>query len=139
MRTAYGRYKEYHTSADNKDFISFEALEQSVAKYLEIVSVLERNDFYVNKMPYGEPQLGRRGLYETLGAQTKTSERKNALLWLLSEADGTKDLIHTALKSKVRFAALADAADALLRHGIIAKVPGPGLAPSAVLTRAGKS
>jgi len=36
MRTRYAMYPEYHTSGDNKDFISFEALQKSVEKYLDI-------------------------------------------------------------------------------------------------------
>lgn len=71
MRTRYGKYKEYHTSADNRDFISFEAMEHSVKTYLRIISMLEKNAVYENLLPDCEPQLGKRDLYPTLGSQKR--------------------------------------------------------------------
>ena len=57
MRTMYAKYPEYHTSGDNKDFVSFEAMEKSVEKYFDIITIIEKNEKYINKMPYCEPKL----------------------------------------------------------------------------------
>ena len=66
MRTAYDQYPEYHTSLDNKDYISFSAMADSVEIYKNIVNAIDNNYFIKNLMPFGEPQLGKRGLYSTL-------------------------------------------------------------------------
>jgi aminopeptidase-like protein len=66
-RTPNGEYPEYHTSADNLDLVTPERLAESVEALLSIVDVLEGNDSYVNTHPKGEPQLGRRGLYRSIG------------------------------------------------------------------------
>jgi aminopeptidase-like protein len=119
MRTMYGKYPEYHTSADNKDFISFEAMEKSVLKYLEIIEVLERNEKYLNKMPFCEPQLGKRGLYPTLGSQKGTEDFVTTMLWILNLADGTNDLISISEKSKIPFSQLIPVIDRLIENGIL--------------------
>src|SRR2546423_951376 len=67
MRTPNGRYPEYHSSADNLNFISAAGLADSAATLLSIIEVLEANDCYVNLNPKCEPQLGRRGLYRAMG------------------------------------------------------------------------
>lgn len=113
MRTRYGKYKEYHTSADNKEFISFEALEKSVKKYLEIIDVIENNFTYVNRLPYCEPQLGKRDLYPTLGSQKDTAEFVNAIMWILNLSDGTNDLIGISKRSKLPFKLLSEASQKL--------------------------
>ena len=59
-RTPHGKFPQYHTSADNLDFISAECLGDSYEKYLQIIDVIEGNKVYRNTHPYGEPQLGRR-------------------------------------------------------------------------------
>jgi len=41
MRSMYGRYPEYHTSLDNKSFISFKALQESIDMYLSLIHISE--------------------------------------------------------------------------------------------------
>ena len=60
MRTPYDKYKEYHTSLDNKKFISFKSLENSIKVFLKLIELNEKNIFYTNQLGYGEPQLGKR-------------------------------------------------------------------------------
>lgn len=93
MRTRYGKYKEYHTSADNKSFISFESMEESVKICHRIVNTLMMNGRYENLMPYCEPQLGKRGLYPSVGSRKDTAEKVEAMMWTLNMSDGTSDLI----------------------------------------------
>lgn len=98
MRTMYGRYPEYHTSLDNKDFISFAALQGSVDAYEQMLQTLEYNRHYRNLSPYGEPRLDKRGLYESLG-HSSVPDLTKTVLWLLSYADGQHDLLDIAAKS----------------------------------------
>lgn len=119
MRTMYGTYPEYHTSADNKNFISFEAMEKSVQKYLDVIELLEKNEKYINKMPFCEPQLGKRGLYPTLGSQRGTHDFVKAMMWILNLADGTNDLITISEKSKIPVKDLIPVVDKLIKNGII--------------------
>ncbi|MDQ3020501.1 MAG: DUF4910 domain-containing protein [Bacteroidota bacterium] len=121
MRTRYGKYKEYHTSGDNKDFVSFEALEKSVNKYQEIINVIENNYIYVNKIAYCEPQLGKRDLYPTLGSQKDTTEFVNAVMWVLNLTDGSNDMIDISRRSKIPFKLLIKAAEKLEEKGLIEK------------------
>ena len=60
-RSTYGSYPQYHTSADNLDFIRPEHLERSLALLLQAFSMVERNGTYLNLSPFGEPQLGVAG------------------------------------------------------------------------------
>lgn len=119
MRTMYGKYPEYHTSGDNKDYISFEAMEKSVLKYLEVIELIERNERYINKMPYCEPQLGKRGLYPTLGSQKGTQDFIKAMMWILNLADGSNDLITISEKSKINIKNLIPVIDKLIENGIL--------------------
>jgi aminopeptidase-like protein len=118
-RTPYGRYPEYHTSADNLDFIRPEALEGSLRTYLAVMDVLEGNRRYRNLNPKCEPQLGRRGLYRTIGGDESGRARELALLWVLNLSDGEHELLDIAERSGMSFAAIREAADALLEVGLL--------------------
>jgi aminopeptidase-like protein len=122
-RTPYGRYPEYHTSADNLDFVKPEALEGSLRTYLAVTDVLEGNRRYRNLNPKCEPQLGRRGLYRTIGGDEAGRARELALLWVLNLSDGENDLLDIAERSGMSFAAIREAADALLVVGLLEEVP----------------
>ena len=67
MRSQHGTFPEYHTSADNLTFVTADSLEQSFETLWSVGQVIERDRVCVNLSPKGEPQLGRRGLYERAG------------------------------------------------------------------------
>jgi aminopeptidase-like protein len=114
----YGTFPEYHTSLDNREFISFAAMAESVETYFKVMMALENNVFYKNLFPYGEPQLGKRGLYETLGRNT-IPELSSAVFWLLNFTDGEHDLLAIAEKSGFSIELLQQAVQACLDTGLI--------------------
>ncbi len=118
-RTPYGRYPEYHTSADNLGFVRPEALEGSLQTYRAVMDVLEGNRRYLNLNPKCEPQLGRRGLYRTIGGDDAGRARELALLWVLNLSDGDYTLLEIAERSGMAFTAIREAADALLAVGLL--------------------
>ena len=92
MRTKYGEYPEYHTSLDNKKLMDFKGMEEAVETLTSIIHNIEMNAIWENKYPYGEPQLGKRGLFRSLSEKTREDDEM-AMWWLLNYADGTNDLI----------------------------------------------
>jgi aminopeptidase-like protein len=115
-RALHDEFAEYHSSADDLDFVRPEQLEDSLAAYLEVLNVLEGNATYVNANPRGEPQLGRRGLYRKVAGG---SFAEAPLLWVLSLSDGSHDLLAIAQRSGLPFAEIRAAADALLEHELL--------------------
>jgi aminopeptidase-like protein len=123
-RTPWGRYPEYHTSADDLTFVGADALGGSLRAYLAVVALLEENRRYKNLAPKGEPQLGRRGLYRSLGGANDGREREMALLWVLNQSDGGPDLLAIAERSGLPLPMLAEAARALVDARLLEEVPG---------------
>ncbi|MFL6143626.1 MAG: DUF4910 domain-containing protein [Labedaea sp.] len=123
-RTPYAAYPEYHTSGDDVDFVSAESLVDTLDTVGEIFEVLEQNRSYVNLSPYGEPQLGKRGLYEALGGRSDTKQAQLATLWVLNLSDGEHDLLDVAERSGIEFGAVVTAATALQDAGLLKEVSG---------------
>jgi aminopeptidase-like protein len=113
MRTPWGTYPEYHTSADSLEFVSEDALEQTLETCMAVVDVLEGNVSYLNTTPRGEPQLGRRGLY---GLGTPIDE---AMLWVLNLSDGQHALLDVAERAHLPFSSIRTAAEALQGAGLL--------------------
>lgn len=113
-RTPNGEFPQYHTSADNLEFVSASVLGESWLTCLKIFDVLERDRRYVNLQPKGEPQLGRRGLYRSTGGYQDIPNRQLALLWVLNQSDGSASLLDIAERAGLPFDVLAQAADDLL-------------------------
>ena len=142
-RTPWGRYPEYHTSADDLSFIGAEALAGSLEAYLATAAVLEEGAArssaeaepssvrrrpsgdpaaadrrYRNLEPFGEPQLGRRGLYGGLGGAGR-KEFELAMLWVLNQSDGEHSLGDIAARSGLPPGLVGEAADALREAGLL--------------------
>lgn len=121
-RTPNGEFPEYHTSADNPDFVAAAELGEAWLMCLRILDVLERDRRYTNLAPFGEPQLGRRGLYRTTGGHQHVPERQLALLWMLNQSDGTASVLDVAERSGLPFPLLASAARDLEAAGLLASL-----------------
>jgi aminopeptidase-like protein len=122
MRSPNGTFPEYHTSADNLDFVTANALEESLAVLLDVIGLLERNEVYMRVDGRGEPQLGRRGLYRQISGQENHAVLQTALLWVLNLADGRHSLLDMAERSGMDFELVAQAAE-LARAAELIRLP----------------
>jgi aminopeptidase-like protein len=119
MRTMYGKFPEYHTSADNLEFISEPCLNSTIERYKEIIYIIENNNTYINLNPKCEPQLGKRGLYSKIGGNKKTRIDIMAIFWVLNLSDGNNSLLDISIKSEIKFIEIKKAADILEEHNLI--------------------
>jgi aminopeptidase-like protein len=98
-RSMYHRYPEYHTSLDNKSFISFEAMRETIALYLSIIQTMEKNRVIECLVPYGEPRMGKRNLLpSSIEPNDKRRQDIDRMFHLICWSDGHHDLIDIAEK-----------------------------------------
>ena len=121
MRSVWGTFPEYHTSADNLDFITPVQLGESLRVCVAIMDVLENNRRFCNRSPYCEPQLGRRNLYRSTANSTNGVEL-DARLWVLNLSDGEHSLLDIAERSGISFSIISEAADLLRENGLLSVV-----------------
>ena len=121
MRTPHGEFPEYHTSADNLDLVRPEHLADSLATCLSVFETLEGDRTYVNLSPKGEPQLGRRGLYQAIGGEPDRQEAQMAMLWVLNQSDGGHSLLDIAARAGMPFPVIERAATLLRDHDLLAE------------------
>lgn len=117
-RSPNGCFDEYHSSADNLDLISAKKLQESFDALKQIVRVLESNRRYQNTSPKGEPRLGKRGLYGSVGGQSPSASAE-AMLWVLNQSDGATPLIDIARRSGIDFDVIKAATDQLEAAGLL--------------------
>jgi aminopeptidase-like protein len=122
MRSVWGTFPEYHTSADNLDFIHPSQLASSFRLCAATLDVLEGNGRYQNQNPFCEPQLGKRNLYRSGGGEA-IGEEINARLWVLNFSDGDHSLLDIADRSGLPFASIRNAADVLRQSGLLVALP----------------
>ena len=120
MRGVHGTFPEYHTSADNLDFVTSEALGQSYAMIETLLDLLDGDRTYRRVDGRGEPQLGRRGLYRAIAGQREAGGATQMdLLWFLNLADGQHSLLDMAIRADVPFARLEAAARLALDAALV--------------------
>jgi aminopeptidase-like protein len=102
-RTPNGMYDEYHTSADDLSFVDEAMIARSAGLVKAWIELIEDEGLpareeprrwsagsWINQCPFGEPMLGRRGLYEGLAGGGGMPKLDLAMLWVLSLSDGTR-------------------------------------------------
>jgi aminopeptidase-like protein len=122
MRSVWGEFPQYHTSADDLSFVQPQALAESYRICFEAIDILEDDCTYRNTSPFCEPALGRRGLYGASGGHG-LGNKNLARLWVLNLSDGAHSLLDIAERSGMRFAEICEAAHELSAHGLLAESP----------------
>lgn len=122
-RTPHGQYPQYHTSADDLNFVSSQAMTDSLMAYLAVLRVLEGNGRYRNLNPKCEARLGKRGLYRTVGGQIEQPLRELAMLWVLNLSDGNHTLLDIADRAGIKFDLVHEVADVLRVSGLLEELP----------------
>jgi aminopeptidase-like protein len=124
QRSRFGTFPQYHTNADNLDFIAPQHLAESLEAIWRVIEIAESDFTPLNLSPKGEPQLGRRGLYATTGGDKEGAARAMAYLWVLNLADGSRTLLDIAERARMPFRTVLAAARALSTVGLIADAGG---------------
>lgn len=118
-RSPHGEFDGYHTSQDDLASMDSRRLGASLEMLLRIVTVLDNDETFVNLVPEAEPQLGKRGLYESIGGLKERRSVELGLLWVMNLSDGTNSLVDIALRSGEPFEAIASAARLLQQQGLL--------------------
>ncbi len=119
MKTMYGEFSEYHTSADNLEFINANSLHDSFKKYLNVILILENKKIYRNLNPKCEPQLGKRGIYRLIGSQKNEDLDELAILWVLNMSDGINSLLDISERSGLNFLQIKKASQTLFEKNLL--------------------
>jgi len=113
MRTKHASYPEYHTSGDNLDFVTQDALNESLEMYIRCIEMLENNRTY-ESLTICEPQLGRRGLWPNLSIKGSSTSWR-LMRDIISYSDGSNDLLCIADKVNRPFWELYPIVDQLVK------------------------
>jgi aminopeptidase-like protein len=116
-RTKYGKYPEYHTSADNFDVVTEEGLNGSIDVMSSIIDAFEMGLFPRNTIKC-EPQLGKRNLYPTI-SQKGGHVDINTRMDFLAYADGNHSLFDISKKIDKNLSLVIMEAKILKEHGLI--------------------
>jgi len=119
QRSKFGSIPEYHTSADNLEFIRPDHLNSSYRLIANTINVIENEAVYRNTLPKCEPQLGRRGLYGAIGGDKDSAAANMAMLWILNLSDGTHSLLDIAERANLPFAVVQRTAQLLKERGLL--------------------
>jgi aminopeptidase-like protein len=119
QRSRFGEIPEYHTSADNLDFIAPGHLASSYRLIAETLDVVEHDVMYRNTVSKCEPQLGRRGLYGMIGGDKDAAASNMAMLWILNLSDGMHSLLDIAERANLPFGVIRRTALVLHRSGLL--------------------
>lgn len=142
-KSKYYEYSEYHTSADNLEFVKAESLEESLKVHKRWIELIESYCYPKIAHTCGELQLGRRSLYpETGGAINQSATNRNgvnhrdkifrfenkvalrgehidAFGWLTHLADGTLSNFEIAEQSGVEIDTINEAIAILFQQKLL--------------------
>ena len=141
MRTMYTMYPEYHTSADNLEFVKKVNFSDSLLKYLSVIFAIDNSEtqkskniehknqhksqseeiYYMSLNPKCEPHLSKYDLYKSIGDGTN-DEEKQSILWILNLSDGQNSLSDISEKSNIKFEIIKTAANRLLEKNLIKQI-----------------
>jgi aminopeptidase-like protein len=120
MRSKFHEYPEYHTSLDDLRFVTPKGLAGGFLAVRRALEGIEANRVWRAKT-LCEPQMGRRGLYTTLGTRNPEQATRTRM-HILSYADGNHDLLSLAEKIHLPVWELVPYIEELAAHDLLEEV-----------------
>lgn len=120
MRSKYRTYPEYHTSLDDLGFVTPRGLEESYTLLRDCIELIEMNRCYKTTC-LGEPQLGKYGLYPSVGTRNSHQYVSN-MLNVLAYSDGKNDIIDLAMTTRIPVKDLVDIVGRLKATGLLVDI-----------------
>lgn len=117
MRSKYGEYPEYHTSLDDLSLVTPDGLAGGFDVLRRCVEVIEANRIFRTAV-LGEPQMGPRGLYNSVGGKSPDIVAQTRID-ILMYADGTNTLLEIANILEQPLWELLPLLDDLIEHGLV--------------------
>lgn len=105
-RTKFAKFKQYHTSNDNLNFVSEEGLQGGFEYVKTCIDILENNNLYKIKT-VGEPQLGKYGLYPTISQKGSADYTRN-LTNIIAYLNGENTILDIAEILNVPFSSVLE-------------------------------
>lgn len=131
-RMVYGTYPEYHTSKDNKELMGLKNIIDSAKQLENFLLEHEKENYYVNKFPYGEVKLGDYDLYPSVNADGNRLYQADALIGspgfveqvmvLLNYCDGNYSLSHIGQLFGFEEKRLKAIAELLVQKGLLEEI-----------------
>lgn len=122
MRSKYREYPEYHTSLDDLTLISPQGLAGGFAAIRKAIEIIENNSV-PQVTVLGEPQLGKRGLYPTLGTKSQ-ADTVRMMMDMLAYCDGKNTLLDIAEIIGREMGELVPIYRSLNAHGLVVDLRG---------------
>lgn len=100
----YFEYKQYHTSADNLDFVKSKNLFKMLKLYQDLILKIEKQIIFKTQKTKCEPMLSKYSLYPTLGGENVPGKKINfidTILWLIFLSDGNMTVEQITKKLKI--------------------------------------
>lgn len=120
MRSKYGEYPEYHTSLDDLSLVTPSGLQGGFNALMKAILILE-NNVTLQSTVFGEPQLGKRGLYPTLSTKD-TGPQVKAMMDMLAYCDGQHSLLEIAEKIGQPFEKLLQISKLMTANGLLTAI-----------------
>ena len=117
FRSKFGKFKEYHTSLDNFDFLSYKALDGSFKVLKKSIETLVGNKYPKSKV-LGEPFMSKRGMYPTISKKNNVYI-SGKLLDFLQYSDGKNDLSSISKLIKLNMSQTKNCYKILLKLNLI--------------------
>ncbi len=118
MRTAYGRFPEYHTSLDDLDLVTSSGLWGGYESHRRCLECLERNEV-LKAAVLCEPQLSRRNMAQTVSSKTGLDRGRRDSINLMMYCDGRRSLLEVADLINVPLWELFPVIDNLKKTGLL--------------------
>ena len=118
-KSKYYEYDQYHTSADNLEYITSNALCETLEVHKEWIKLIESHCFPLRKEIFCEYQLGKLDLYPVIGGPRDQIVHLDAFNWLMHLADGSNSNFQIAEISGIDISIVNETIDTMYQKDLL--------------------